>query len=496
MTARVLMIQGTGSHAGKSVLCAAICRILARSGLRVAPFKAQNMALNSFVTPEGGEIGRAQAYQARAAGVDPHVNMNPVLLKPNSETGSQVIVLGKSVGNMKVREYHSFQKEVWPTVTSALQNLRENNDVVVIEGAGSPAEINLRSHDIVNMAVALHAQAPVLLVGDIDRGGVFASLYGTVELISPAEKAFVKGFVINKFRGDASLLTPGFELLQKKTGIPTLAVIPFLKGWRGEEEDSLGIESAPTNSKADLNICVLRLPFMSNYTDFDALAGEHDVCVRYATDPIELANADAVIIPGTKSTMADLRWLKENGFHNALKVCLKRTIPIVGICGGYQILGKTLSDALGVEGQTEQENGLNFVNVHTEFQTQKRTVQVTGKTTSAALGQEGALLRGYEIHMGITTRAPGVEPFCELTTLEGNCALDGAVSPDGLVVGTYLHGIFDEPVFRRTWLNTLRQAKRLSPMPVSTNCETNSITTLANHVEQKLGLSLLKSLIF
>jgi adenosylcobyric acid synthase len=496
MTARVVMIQGTSSHAGKSILTAALCRIFAREGLRVAPFKAQNMALNSFVTLEGGEIGRAQAYQARAAGVDAHVDMNPVLLKPNSETGSQVIVLGKPIANMKVREYHAYQKEVWPTVTAALNRLRAQNDVVVIEGAGSPAEINLRSHDIVNMAVALYAQSPVLLVGDIDRGGVFASLYGTTELVSPAERALIKGFVINKFRGDASLLNPGFQFLQERTGIPTLGVIPYLKGWKGEEEDSLGLEeSLQHKPNAPLKICVIRLPFLSNYTDFDSLAAESDVNVVFVSQPNELENADAVIVPGTKSTLADLKWLQENGFHGALKVCLKRTIPVIGICGGYQMLGKTLSDPQGVESGTAHAEGLNFVNVHTEFLPEKRTVQVHGQTLSDAMGCEGNSLVGYEIHMGRTTRALGVKPFCALTSPSGSPTEDGAVSPDGLVVGTYLHGLFDEPAFRRTWLNTLRTSKNLPPLTENFT-PTNDIDTLANHIATHMSMDAIRRIVF
>jgi adenosylcobyric acid synthase len=309
------MCVGTGSHAGKSVLAAALCRIFARRGYRVAPFKAQNMALNSFVTPEGGELGRAQAYQARAAGVEPHVDMNPVLLKPSSQTGSQVIVLGRPVRHMAVREYHAYQPEVWPVVTAAYDRLRAANDLIVIEGAGSPAEINLRDQDIVNMRMALYAQAPTLLIGDIDRGGVFASLVGHMELFTPEERELIAAFVINKFRGDATLLDSGIEFLQEKTGVPTLGVVPMLTDWRGDEEDSLGIEDRRRRAKphAPLQIAVVRLPFISNYTDFDVLADEPDVNVRYVTSPAELEGAAAVVLPGTKSTVADLAWLRESG---------------------------------------------------------------------------------------------------------------------------------------------------------------------------------------
>ncbi|MBM3148114.1 MAG: cobyric acid synthase, partial [Actinobacteria bacterium] len=314
------MVVGTGSHSGKSVVAAALCRIYARRGLRVAPFKAQNMALNSYVTPEGGELGRAQAYQADAAGLEPHVDMNPVLLKPSSQTGSQVVVLGRPVGHMGVRDYHAYQPRVWPIITEALARLRSAYDLVVIEGAGSPAEINLRDNDIVNMRVAVHAQSPTLLVGDIDRGGVFASLVGTVDLLLPEERQRVKAFVINKFRGDATLLDPGFEFLMDRTGIPTIGVIPYLADWRGDEEDSLGIEDRRRRAPADapLQIAVVRLPFVSNFTDFDALADEPDVAVRYVSRPEELAGCAAIVLPGTKSTVADLRWLREKGFARSI----------------------------------------------------------------------------------------------------------------------------------------------------------------------------------
>jgi adenosylcobyric acid synthase len=333
-------------------------------------------------------------------------------------------------------------------------------------------------------------------VGDIDRGGVFASLFGTAELISHAEKALVKGFVINKFRGDASLLEPGFQFLQERTGIPTLGVIPYLKGWKGEEEDSLGLEqSLQHKPNAPLKICVIRLPFLSNYTDFDSLSAESDVNVVFVSSPNELENADAVIIPGTKSTMADLKWLHENGFHGALKVCLKRAIPVVGICGGYQMLGKTLSDPHGVESNTTHAEGLNFVNVHTEFLPEKRTAQAHGHTLSDAMGNEGSPLTGYEIHMGRTSRAPGVKPFCTLTCPSGSTTEDGAVSPDGLVVGTYLHGLFDAPVFRRTWLNTLRASKNLPPFTGHFST-TSDIDLLANHIASHVNMEAIRRIVF
>ena len=488
MAAHVLMVQGTTSHAGKSVLTAALCRIFARRGWRVAPFMAQNMALNSYVTPEGGELGRAQAYQAAAAGIEPHVDMNPVLLKPNSQTGSQVIVLGKPVANMSVREYHAFQPTVWPTVTAALDRLRAAYDLVVIEGAGSPAEINLRHQDIVNMKVARYANCPVLLVGDIDRGGVFASLVGTTLLVTEEERALIKGFIINKFRGDASLLDNGLTWLEEYTGIPTLGVLPYLKDWRGDEEDSLGVEDRRKRTKpnAPLTLAVVRLPFISNFTDFDALADEEDVAVRYAVTPAELAGADAILLPGTKSTVDDLRWLRTSGMAEALLAAVAGGTPVVGICGGYQMLGRRIYDPEHVESALSEIDGLGLLNAETTFAAEKRTVRVTGTLTGASLGEAGTPASGYEIHMGRTDVAPGVAPLLQLTDATGAELHDGGVTPDGLVCGAYLHGLFDAPALRRGWLNRLRAQKGLPPLPVAD--AQPDIDRLADHVAAYLDM--------
>lgn len=495
MSAKVIMVQGTTSHAGKSVLAAALCRIFARRGLRVAPFKAQNMALNSYVTPDGGEIGRAQAYQAAAAGIEPHVDMNPVLLKPNSMTGSQVIVLGRPLRNMSVREYHAFQPTVWPTVTEALDRLCAQYDLVVIEGAGSPAEINLHDRDIVNMKVALYANCPVLLVGDIDRGGVFASLVGTTELVTEEECALIKAFVINKFRGDASLLDSGIDFLQQRTGIPTLGVIPYLKDWRGDEEDSLGVEDRRRVKKdAPLTVTVVRLPFISNFTDFDALADEEDVAVRYATTPAELAGADAFILPGTKSTTDDLRWLRESGMATALLAQVAAGTPLIGICGGYQMLGRRILDPLGVESAQAEIAGLGLLDIDTTFDSEKRTVRASGQLTGIALGEAGTPVSGYEIHMGQSTRASGVPPLVTLTDATGVDIHDGAASPDGQVCGSYLHGIFDHPVLRRGWLNRLRAGKGLPALPVVDDTQSD-LDRLADHVSAYLDMERLEEII-
>jgi adenosylcobyric acid synthase len=486
---RALMVVGTGSHAGKTVIAAALCRIYARRGLAVAPFKAQNMALNSFVTPEGAEIGRAQAYQASAAGVEPHVDMNPILLKPTSHEGCQVVFMGRPVGHMGVREYHDFQPQAWFEVTAALARLRAANDLVVIEGAGSAAEVNLRDNDIVNMRVAVHAEAPTILVGDIDRGGIFAAFVGTVELLLPAERELLRGFVINKFRGDATLLDPGLEFLRERTGIPTLAVVPFLTDWRGDEEDSLGIDDRRRRGRpgAPLRIAVVRLPYVSNFTDFDVLADEPDVDVRYVTSPDELEGASAVVLPGTKSTVADLGWLRERGFAGALGAAAGAGTPVIGVCGGYQMLGRRILDPERVESAQTDVEGLGLLDVETVFTGDKRTFQVDGELTGAALGPAGTALRGYEIHMGRSIRGKGVRPLVRLlsagsTARAGDAATveaaaddalagqdawhdDGAVSADGVVCGSYVHGIFDHLGLRTAFLNGLRATAGPAPSP-------------------------------
>ena len=496
---RIVMVQGTGSHAGKTVLVAALCRLYARRGLRVAPFKAQNMALNSFVTPEGGELGRAQAYQARAAGVEPHVDMNPVLLKPSSERASQVIVMGQPVGNMTVAGYHAYQAEVWPVVTAALARLRATSDLVVVEGAGSSAEINLRDQDIVNMRVALHAQAPVLLVGDIDRGGVFASLVGHMELFTPAERALVRGFVINKFRGDAALLDSGLAFLEERTGVPTLGVVPFLNDWRGDEEDSLAIDDQRRRHPgAPLRIAVVRLPFISNYTDFDALADEPDVDLEFVAAPEGLRGAAAVIVPGTKSTVADLAWLRERGLAAALAEAAVAGTPVIGICGGYQMLGRRILDPKGVESPAAEVSGLGLLDVETTFLAAKRTVRVTGAASGAALVAAGTPLHGYEIHMGRTTLAAGIAPLVHVA-IAGRGEdphADGAVSADGLVCGTYLHGLFDATGFREAFLGRLRVAAGLPERTADAGVAGRAdIERLADHVEAHLDMARLDSIV-
>lgn len=491
MPAPTLMVQGTTSHAGKSVLVAGLCRVFARRGLSVAPFKSQNMALNSAVTPEGAEIGRAQAFQALGAGVESHADMNPILLKPCSPTGSQVVVLGKSVGVMLVREYHAYQAEVWPVVTAALARLRQDRDLVVIEGAGSPAEINIRHRDIANMAVALHANSPVIIVADIDRGGVFAHLVGTMELLTPDERALVAGFVINRFRGDASLLDSGITMLEERYGVPVLGVLPYLTDWRGDEEDSLGIEEVATTvtaEKAELTVAAIRLPYVSNFTDVAAVGAEPDVAVRWARTPADIERVDAIVIPGSKSTADDLAWLRSSGLADAIATAARAGTPVVGVCGGYQMLGTRIEDPLGVEGG--DVDGLGLLDVTTVFDAEKRTIRASGVLTGAAIAAEGTPARGYEIHMGRTTLGESARPLARIEATDGTIYHDGAASIELPVCGTYLHGFFDDAALRRAWLDGLRERRGLAPLAPDAAAArlADPLDRLADMLEEHLDL--------
>ena len=431
--AKRIMVQGTMSGAGKSLLCAALCRIFTQDGYRVAPFKSQNMALNSYVTRDGLEMGRAQVVQAQAAGAEPDVRMNPVLLKPSSDTGSQVIVMGEVRGHMSAAEYFRYKKQLFPEVLAAYVCLAGENDIIVIEGAGSPAEINLRADDIVNMGLALRVNAPVLLAGDIDRGGVFAQLYGTVALLQPEERERIAGLVINKFRGDLEILRPGLSLLEEKTGKRVLGVVPYLKV-DVDDEDSL----APCLGREDvhkpLDAAVIRLPRISNFTDFAPLEEHPQIGVRYVDDPRKLGSPDLVVLPGTKSTGGDLLWLRQNGLEAAILKLAAAGTPVLGVCGGYQMLGEAVHDRSGVEhGAGGSIRGMGLLPVETTFLPEKVRTRVRGETASGPLA--GARLEGYEIHMG-STQVRG-EPFCRLE--DGR--EDGCVR--GSVWGTYLHGLFD-----------------------------------------------------
>lgn len=462
------MVQGTSSFAGKSTTVAGLCRVFSQAGFRVAPFKAQNMSNNAAVTHDGGEVGRAQAVQAIAARVPVTADMNPVLLKPQSDQTSQIVVLGTAHRVANAREYYALKSSLWPVVTGALDRLRAAYDVVVMEGAGSPAEINLAQYDIVNMRVARHADAPVVIVGDIDRGGVFAALYGTVALLPPEERALVRGFIINKFRGDASLLTPGFAMLQDRTGIPTLGVLPYLDLSRLPEEDGPD-RAAPARVRGDdavIDVVVMRLPRIANLDEFQPLALEDGVRVRFVDSPSDVGGPDLIIIPGTKSTMADLAWLREKGLDRT--ICERRDAgtPVLGICGGYQMLGTRLVDEHGAEAMGDVA-GLSLLPVRTSFSPEKVTRRVTAFVAASNelwSADGGVGLDAYEIHMG-RTRADaeaslGSAPFT-VSTNESTSATtsDGSCSADGLVVGTYLHGLFENAVIRRGLVARLASRK-------------------------------------
>ena len=461
VTARAIMIQGTMSGVGKSLLVAGLCRIFAQDGYRVAPFKSQNMALNSAICADGSEMGRAQAMQAEAAGIEPVSAMNPVLLKPTSDTGSQVIVRGRPIGTMAAREYFAYKRSLVPVIMECYRDLASRFDVIVIEGAGSPAEINLKSDDIVNMGMAKRAEAPVVLVGDIDRGGVFAQLAGTMMLLDDDERALVKATVVNKFRGDPAILAPGLDQLGSLTGVPVAGVVPYVDV-DIDEEDSQSERIGRRRADSLIDVAVVRLPHLSNYTDFSALDAIEGVGVRYVRVPRDLGSPDLLIVPGTKSTLADLRWMRESGMEVLVKRLATSGVPVIGICGGYQMLGRAVSDPKGVEGAGSLA-GLGLLPVSTCFSEEKRQVRVEGRVSAVsgiAAGATGAPLEGYEIHMGETALEDAeAEAFCTVRSSAGE-RYDGCVV--GNVCGTYLHGLFDSPAFTERFVRGLFEAKGLS----------------------------------
>ena len=472
--AEYIMLQGTSSHVGKSIITTALCRIFLREGKRVVPFKAQNMALNSYVTADGREMGRAQVAQAEAAGLLPMVAMNPVLLKPTGNACSQVIIDGRPVGNMSAREYHKgYALQAFDAVKRALGELDRAYDTLVIEGAGSPAEINLKDHDIVNMRVAKYLGAPVLLVADIDRGGSLAALVGTLELLDPDERDLVKGLVINKFRGDVSLFTPAIDFLEKKTGKPVLGVVPYVDDLGIDEEDSVSLDDKEQRPEADkVSIAVVQVPKISNFTDFDSLAREDDVALYYARHPRDLAGADAVILPGSKNTTEDLCFLLEQGWDRALQHFISQGKPVIGICGGYQMMGQAVCDPDQTESPLGRVEGLHLLGVTTTFVSHKLTSQVTADCRDLPFA--GTILKakgltGYEIHMGRTERdGSDTYPFVVTSRSGEPCeSLAGAARKDGLAWGTYIHGIFDNDAFRRQFLNALRTRRGWQPLPVT-----------------------------
>ena len=495
--ARVIMVQGTSSHAGKSIMATALCRIFAQDGFEVAPFKAQNMSLNSYATPDGGEIGRSQAVQAAAAMTAPKVEMNPVLLKPEGDSRSQVVVMGKSLAVASAREYYNLKPDIWNTVTSALDSLRADYDVIVIEGAGSPAEVNLKQHDIVNMRVALHVDAPVLLVGDIDRGGVFAQLVGTMVLLEPEERSLVKGHVINKFRGDPSLLTPGLGFLEERTGAPVAGVIPYFSDIHIPEEDSLGLAANPIgDDETVVDVAVMRLPHIANFDDFDPLRHEPGVRVRYVGRAEEFGSPDLVIIPGSKTTVADLDWLRAQDLAEHIMVARGRGTPVIGVCAGYQMLGKALLDPDGVESSTAESQGLGLLQATTTFARRKSTHQVNGQVVvgrGLLSGCMGAEVSAYEIHMGVTECDEDIfQPFVMKSRSGRRVGLpDGSMDDEGLTLGTYLHGLFHNRAVRRSILECAAGRKGASLPDAAEDIEPSAeYDKLAELVREHLDMDL------
>lgn len=462
--AKAIMIQGTMSNAGKSLLAAGLCRIFKQDGYRVAPFKAQNMALNSFITREGLEMGRAQVMQAEAAGIEPSVLMNPILLKPTNDIGSQVIVNGEVLGNMSARDYFSYKKKLIPDILKAYHTLADENDIIVIEGAGSPAEINLKQEDIVNMGMAKMVNAPVLLAGDIDRGGVFAQLIGTVMLLEEDEKQMIKGLIINKFRGDKSILAPGVNMLEEKSKIPVVGVVPYMH-IDVEDEDSLTERFTKKKEAALIDIAVIRLPRISNFTDYNVLESYEGISLRYVEKVSELKQPDMIILPGTKNTMKDLSWLRQSGLETAILKAKENGTVIFGICGGYQMLGETLSDPYTVE-EGGDMRGMGLLPMDTVFAGEKTRTRVLGrfgKIEGILDGLSDTELEGYEIHMGVSTPKEDVSFLTHI--YDSNCS-DSRLKSEGAykenVYGSYIHGIFDKDNVAREIIRSLAKKKGIS----------------------------------
>ena len=503
------MIQGTGSGVGKSLIVAALCRIFRDRGFNVAPFKAQNMALNSFITNEGGEIGRAQALQAEAAGVAPRIDMNPILLKASGDTGSQVIIHGKAYRHMKAQEYYAFKKEAWKAVQASYRRLSADFELIIIEGAGSPAEINLMDVDIVNMATAKLTKAPVILVGDIDKGGVFASLYGTIKLLGRDSRR-IKGFIINKFRGDHAILKPGLSMIQEKTGRPVIGVLPYVPDIGLPEEDGLSLKSGSrTKGPGTIRIVVVRLKYISNFTDFDPFAHEPDVELIYSNNSADIENADMVVIPGSKNTVKDLFFLRDNHLDKSIQRAFNKGIQVTGMCGGYQMLGRKIYDPDGVESAHREIDGFGLLNIETIFEEAKTTCQVEAELLGnadcgmwIAEWKGNIILKGYEIHMGRSMGDIGLFKVRRITNQsairnpQSETLLDG--SKNGNCWGTYLHGIFDNNEFRRVILNQVREKKGLPPLPVSVDyaeIKEQAINALSNIVRENIDMQFIRRMV-
>jgi adenosylcobyric acid synthase len=508
-----LMMLGTASHVGKSILTAGLGRVFADDGYCIAPFKAQNMSLNSAATPDGGEIGRAQALQAEACRATACVEMNPILIKPATDTGAQVILMGKIWGQVTASDYHTRRVEqLFPEVLYAYKCLSASHDLMLLEGAGSPAEINLRAHDIVNMRMAHAADAACLLIGDIDRGGVFAALLGTVELLEPEDRARVRGFIVNKFRGDESLLRPGVTAMEERLGMPCLGVVPYLTDLGLDEEDGVALEhrssaarhwtTLESGSARPLRIGVIALPHMANFTDFDPLALEPSVSLAFLTHPEELAAADLLILPGSKQTVEDLQWLERRGFAQRLRRLHESSVPIIGICGGFQMLGSSIEDPQGVEsdGKPAHQTGLGFFPVRTVLGVKKTVRRVRGDLRCDLFNRpvfSQTHFKGYEIHVGETFYDSGARPLAEITRegLLGTVA-DGAIDASGRVIGTYVHGFFDNDEFRHSLIQAARAALGLAPAItwVHVGAEREAqIDRLASHLRKSLNIDLIKS---
>ena len=500
MPARTLMIQGTSSSVGKSLLVTALCRRFAQYGVRVAPFKAQNMSNNAAVCSDGAEIGRSQFVQAVAAGVEPTAMMNPILLKPEGNARSQVIVMGRPWRSLAAGEYYGHKQALWDVVTTVLDRLRAAYELVIIEGAGSPAELNLQAGDVVNMAVAQYTRAPVLLAGDIDRGGIFAQLLGTVWLLAPEHRALVRGLVVNKFRGNLALFTDGARILEARSGLPVLGVVPFLPDVYLPEEDSATLDESIRSASPHpetIDIAVLRLPRIANFDDFSPLAAEAGVSLRYVSSHATLGQPHAIILPGTKSTMADLLWLREQGLDQAIITLAAGGTAVVGICGGYQMLGKRIRDPHGVESSQPDMPGLGLLPVETLFACTKTTHQVTAQMRGGPgwlASLHSHMIQGYEMHMGHTVSQ---HPWLDITRRSHTSVSqqDGATDATGRVWGCYLHGLFVNDALRHAWLRSLGWTpprQLISPA----GAFQLTLDTLAKHVEAHLNMEQLEAIIW
>jgi len=489
--AKCLAVLGTGSDVGKSIVATALCRCFSRKGLRVAPYKAQNMSNNSGVTPEGLEMGRAQIVQAEAAGIPPHVDMNPVLLKPTSDMGSQVVLMGEALDNYSARQYYRKKNELFDVSAAALDRLRQKYDLVVMEGAGSCAEVNLMNSDFVNLKMAAYAGAPVILTGDIHRGGIFAQLVGTLECLPEKQQEQIAGFIINRFRGDIDLFKDGVEWIEQKTQRPVFGVLPWYRHITIESEDSVIIENPDINAVTDRDlpsIAVIRTPHISNFTDFDPLAGLQGLSLRFVEKARDLKQFKAVIIPGSKNTRHDLRWLEISGWADLLKQYASANGSILGICGGYQILGKAVHDPNGIEGTPGSSQGLDLLPVETALKTPKTT-------TLTRFNWQGAEGSGYEIHMGITTVHSRQQPFDITERNAKHCNdKDGCISDNGKIMGSYLHGLFETPGVLRQWLNSLGLGHIPVPDTGGLEAKNQQYDLLAEHFENHMDLDAIAAL--